>query len=472
MHMDHWAAADEHCSTKDVRRSLSALIPNLAAYWTRPLQDYASVTYDVEDFRSDSSERQRAMDRLCNCIERAALRSGFEAEEARSARLQILSAPVLQTGPHCLLLIEPDAFYTHVFSLLGLIAHRRQWHITYHASTVSFSEKAKKGPGWIWLEGEPLNVFGLPRRRMDSFSICGLNGPFRFALSNAKGDVTPNDSAARLLGALPADVFSSAADAIRMANQVLWRQKFRSSLKLLQLDDFDICDLVADHLDDDTSWISAHLIGDGRAAKSILTAMDRLNNGPWRGWIRRTTDFFWGLDRGRIIPLRLQDDTLAAKPPSHVTVKFRPDCIASALRQRLIIPSLYTVFLVTCILPGVRALGGCRQVIYFPLMRYLTAVGLQHAGDRELLKTLAEEKQPGMWGHRILKPHGGYPFEELILSGDIATLLRRYAQIPMTQASGDLASFTIDPMWAELSAHVANGRITPQSAAWRWSGCA
>ena len=67
-----------------------------------------------------------------------------------------MGAPVLQTGPHCLLLIEPDAFYTHLFSLLGLQAHVREWYITYHASTVSFSEKAKKGPGWLWLQDEPL----------------------------------------------------------------------------------------------------------------------------------------------------------------------------------------------------------------------------------------------------------------------------------------------------------------------------
>lgn len=240
----------ESCSASDIRRTLSALMPDLSRYWQRPLHAYASVVYDVDPFRSDCPERNEAMNRLGECIERTALRAGFEAEDARNASLQILASPVLQTGPHCLLLIEPDAFYTHLFSLLGLKAHGRKWHISYSVSTTSFIEAAKKGPGWLQLESEPLNLFGLSRRRMDGCSICCLNGPYHFALTNPKGEAAPNASAARLLGDLHSDEFPSAAEAIKAANQVLWRRKFASPVNLLQLDDFDIADLVADHLED------------------------------------------------------------------------------------------------------------------------------------------------------------------------------------------------------------------------------
>ncbi|MBP1886344.1 hypothetical protein J2Z50_004647 [Ensifer mexicanus] len=414
--------------------------------------------------------RRHAMEVLRGCIERAARRSGYDLEEARSASFELMASPVLQTGPHCLLLIEPDAFYTHLFSLMGLTVHSREWYITYHASTVSFSEKAKKGPGWLWLQDEPLNVFGLPRSRMDSFSICGLNGPFRFAFSNAKGDTAANASAARLLAKLPSDEFASAADAIRAGNQTLWRGTLPSPIKLLQLDDFDIADLVADHLDDAESWMSACFIGDGKVAESILNAMDSLNSGPWQGWVRRTTDLFWRSGQGRIVPLRLQDNALRAPAPSSFEVKFRPDVIAAALRQRAIVPSLYTVFLVTSILPGVRALGGCRQTIYYPLMRYLTAVGLEQSGNFDLLTELRGDNRPGLWGHRVLKPLSGYPFRELELFGGAAAPLAEYATIPLAQSSGDLASFTRDPIWANLSEHIASGSITSGSAEWQWSG--
>ncbi|WP_457589006.1 hypothetical protein [Ensifer canadensis] len=462
--------ASEHCLATDVRGTLSALMPLVSSYWGRPLGDYASVAYDGGKIRSECPVRHCARGLLGCCIERAAQRSGYDAAEARSASLQLMASPVLQTGPHCLLLIEPDAFYTHLFSLLGLNAHSLEWYISYNASTVSFAEKAKKGPGWLWLEGEALNVFGLPRSRMDSFSLCGLEGSYRFALSNSKGDAAPNASAAHLLAELPSDEFASVADAIRAANQTLWRRKLASPIKLLQLDDFDIADLVADHLDDAESWMSARFIGGSKIAEIILNAMDRLNMGPWQGWVRRTTDLFWRLEKGRIVPLSLQDGALRASGAGDYTVKFRPDCIAVALRQRAILPSLYMVFLVASMLPGVRALGGCRQTVYYPLMRYLTAIGLERSGDFDLLTDLRKDNRPGLWGHRVLKPAGGYPFREIQNLAAAGPALSAYAGLTLEQSSGDLVNFTGDAIWAKLSDHIATGKIASTSTEWRWAG--
>jgi hypothetical protein len=445
-------------------------MPDLSRYWERPLHAYASVVYDADPFRSDCAERNDAMDRLCNCVERAALRAGFEAGEALSASLQMLASPVLQTGPHCLLLIEPDAFYTHLFSLIGLKAQGRKWHISYCVSTTSFIEAAKKGPGWLKLEGETLNVFGLPRRRMDGRSICCLNGPYRFSLTNPQGEAAPNASAARLLADLPIDEFPSAAEAIKVANQALWHSKSASPVSLLQLDDFDIADLVADHLDDAASWTSAHFVGDGVVAGRILNAIDELNAGPWSGWIRRTTDFFWRMENDRVVPLRLQDGSLRSGGSSNFEVKFRPDSLAEALRARAILPSLFTAFLVMSILPGTRVLGGCRQTIYYPLMRHLVSIGIERSGDLGLRKALETDRRPGLWGHRVLRPAGGDPFREIELAGGIAPLLSKYAQLWLNEASGDLASFTQDPIWASLSEHLSAGRITRVSKEWLWSG--
>ena len=125
MNMAATSKAIEHCSAADVRSAMSALMPHLAPYWKRPLQDYASFTHDVEEFHSECSARRHAMELLCRCVERGARRSGYDLEEARSAGLHLMASPVLQTGPHCLLLIEPDAFYTHLFSLSGLNAQSR-----------------------------------------------------------------------------------------------------------------------------------------------------------------------------------------------------------------------------------------------------------------------------------------------------------------------------------------------------------
>lgn len=458
------------CSAADVRATLSALMPDLSRYWQRPLHAFASVVYDVDPFRSDCPERVAAMMRLAACIERAALRAGFSAKEAAGASRQILESPVLQTGPHCLLVIEPDAFYTHLFSLLGLKAQGRKWHIQYAVSTTSYSESGKKGPGWLELQGVSHNIFGLPRRRMDGRSICCPNGAHSFRLTDPTDSMAPKASVARLLRHLPLEDFPSAAEAIRTANQSLWKAKFGTAVNLLQLDDFDIADLVADHLEDAQSWLSEHFIGDGTTAQAIFDAIDELNAGVWRGWIRRTTAFFWRVNAGRVIPLQLHDRTLKSDGPSNFQLPFAPGRLAEALRARIIVPNLFTVFLVTSILPGTRVLGGCRQTIYYPLMRYLASVAIERSGNTDLLTALARDYRPGLWGHRTLKPTEGAPLRDLELAGGVKPLLASYSQLSLLQASDDLASFTKGTVWAELSGHVATRTIEVGSKEWRWSG--
>ena len=459
------------CRPADVRHSLSYLMPYLDRYWERPLGAYASEVYRAERIHTDSATRVHARNLLRSCFERAAGKSGYTDDEARNAGRELLASPVLQTGPHCLLLFEPDAFYTHLFSLMGLREHRRNWHITYFASTSSFTERAKKGPGWLRIGGETLNLFGLPRSRMDSGSIGCLNGPYRYALTNAKGQLAPNPSAARLLAELPGAEFPSAAEAIKAGNHALWRRLFPPEVKLLQLDDFDVADLIADHLEDSNSWMATRFVGDRTVANSMLTAIDHLNAGPWAGWVRRTTDFFWHLEKHRMVPLRLATGLLRTERAPRFEVAFSPSSLAAALRARVILPSLFTAFLVISILPGTRVLGGCRQVVYYPLMRYLTSIGVQQSDDVGLLSALLADERPGVWGHRVLRRADPDPFQEMEVAGGLSPLLSRYAGLPLSQSGGDLASFTTDRIWSRLAASIANGAVSRASNEWTWSGC-
>lgn len=467
MSKDPSSEAGAYCTPDEVRHSLSYLLPHLAPFWQRPLRDYAAAIYDVEPFQTKNSTRRHAMNLLRICVERAARRSGYGDEDARSAGAELVAAPVMQTGPHALLMLEPDAFYTQLFSSMGLAAHGRQWQVNYSVSTSAFKESAKKGPGWLRLEGEALNVFGLPRRRLIDSSIACFNGPYRFKLSNSKHETAPNASAARLLAELPDAAFPCAAEAVKMGNLALWRGKLGAPTKLLQLDDFDMADLIADHLDDAASWISARFIGGDAIAVSILDAIDRLNTGPWRGWILRSTDLFWRLEEHKVVPLHLQDGVLRTSRSPSFEVKFTPADLAAALRKREILPGMFIAYLLVSILPGVRVLGGCRQTVYLPLMRYLTAVGAQRAGDADLLAAMAKDELPGVWGHRVLRPVDGYPFQEVEEAGGVSQLLPRYEQMPLAQASGDLTSFTGDPIWAEISEHIRAGTIARSSEEWQ-----
>jgi len=441
-------------------------MPYLDAFWDRPLQDYATFLYDVPGTSARAGNRHDALLRLRRLVDRVAMRSGASAADAVAASAQLAEAPVIQTGPHCHLLAEPDAFYTHLFILLGASAHARGWHICYSASTVKFIARAGKGPGWLRLAGELTNVFGLSRNKMDGDNICGIAGPYRFKMSGRASCEPVNPSAAQLKSLLPTAEFGSAADAIKSGNQVLWQRSFPPSIRLLQFDDADVAELVADHLEGSDSWLSRCFIGNGLFADGILRDLDQLNQGPWQGWIPRTTDLFWGLLNGRIRPLRLTDGRLSDGSQHDNDIPFSREPIAAALRQRKLLLNLLTTFLVISILPGVRALGGCRQVIYYPLMRYLPAAQLARSDDRGLLQALAADRYPGSWGHRVLKPEDVDPAHALLFGQNIADLAKALAAHTLSETSGDLESFTHDPNWARLSARISNGEISRHSPEW------
>ncbi|RAX40276.1 hypothetical protein [Rhizobium tropici] len=462
------ASGNAYLTLADMKKTLSHVMPGIDQFWSRELKDYARAVYEVEGHRAGCAIRDAAMSRLQACVERAALRSGADGTQAREAADQLAAAPVIQTGPHCHLLIEPDAFYTHLFSLLGLSAHRLRWHIWYGASTVKFIEKAKKGPGWLTLDNETINVFGLSRSRMDAYSLCGSNGIYRFLLSASERGQGANPSEERLKTILPGEGFASAAEAIKAGNQALWERFFPGQVRLLQLDDIDMADLVADHLEDADSWLSKCTGGDGAWASAILQAIDELDAGPWAGWIRRTTDLFWGLAEGKIFPLRLKNGVLSDVKGSRPDVRFEPMSIAAALRQRTIVPSLFMTFLVISILPGTRVLGGCRQVVYYPLMRHVLATALQKTGETSLLHALRADVRPGVWGHRVLKPHNGSPFADLE-NETVMDLLELYGKQTLAETCGDLASFTGDPIWAGLTARMREGKIRVPTSERQWA---
>jgi len=69
-----------------------------------------------------------------------------------------------------------------------------------------------------------------------------------------------------------------------------------------------------------------------------------------------------------------------------------------------------------------------------------------------------------------LKPAGGYRFLEIYLFGGPADSVSKYAEMHLEQPSGDLGSFTRDPIWAELSKQIATGTIALTATEWQSSG--
>ncbi|MGZ9719102.1 hypothetical protein [Rhizobium miluonense] len=449
---------------------IGELFPWIAEYRQRSLSDYARAAFDVEPRPNNCAVRRHAMLLLQRCIRRAARNAGFADDRARLIAAEIANAPVMQAGPHLHLLIEPDAYYTHLFSLMGLNAHRRSAYVSYAVSTVKFVERGRKGPGWLKLGDDAINVFGLSRSQMIPYSILAQNGPYRFALKNVDRAGDDGDLVARLRSILPQGEFASAAVAIKQANAELWCRYFDRGIDFLQIDDEDVVDLVVEHLQDKSSWLARNLFEETGFVQCVLSSIEALAGGHWQGWLKNATDLFWGSDRGRLFPLRLAGSRLEARGPEDFSLEFVADAVIEALQARKIIPNLFLMFIVTAILPGIRVLGGSRHIVYYPLMRYVFCRGLDMNRDEELSATIAADQKPGIWGHRVLL-EDAEPFSELDMlgSGNIQAALRKYGRLPLEGACGTLESFAGDSLWASLKARHDEGAVGANNPEWAFS---
>ncbi|RUM20067.1 hypothetical protein EFQ99_30430 [Rhizobium vallis] len=457
-------------SKHDVLELVGTLFPWIADFRRRSLVDYARAAFHAEPPASSCDARRHAMLLLQRCIRGAARNAGFADDRASYIAAEIANAPVMQAGPHLHLLIEPDAYYTHLFSLMGLNAHRRSAYVSYAVSTVKFVERGRKGPGWLKLGGDAINVFGLSRSQMIPYSVLAQNGPYRFALKNVDRVHGDGGLVARLRSELPRGEFSSAALAIKQANASLWQRYFDPGIDFLQIDDDDVADLVVEHLLDKSSWLARNLFGKGGFVPCLLSATEALADGHWQGWFKNTTDLFWGSDHGHLFPLRLADSRLEARGVEGFSLEFTADAVIEALQSRKIIPNLYLMFIVMAILPGVHVLGGSRHTVYYPLMRYVFCRALAMTGDCELRTTIAADRKPGIWGHRVLL-EDAEPFSELDMLGPrtIQAVLRKYGSLSLDDACGALESFVGDPLWACFKTRHNEGLVSVSDPEWAFS---
>lgn len=380
-----------------VLRAMVALNPWLDNYLEEPLDKYAERLFRPV-LSTGCDIREAALEKLLRCLSVSAMRAGTTSKRAAEICNEFATHRVLQTGPHLMLILDPEAYYTHAFSLLGLRENGFATYVSYAVSTVKLEERARKGPGWLTIAGRPVSVFGLSRNQMIPHSLLskfdGLY--FQGRLLDDEVDGLPVRAAQDIL---PQDTFERPSQAIKAANRALWPKVFGRRFSFLQIDDEDIADLCIEHLRDPRSWLSTMLVGDGPLAGALLLEIDALEGGPWHGLLTRSTDFFWHYNDNKRLPLRLVDGRLVDPSTGMVAMRFSADAIADALAKRTLIPNLFVMFLLTAILPGVRVLGGSRHPLYYPLMRYVLCRALRGTESGEVIqRQLAADDLPCAWG--------------------------------------------------------------------------
>jgi hypothetical protein len=465
---------DEAASSGDTKQivlqSLAFLYPWIRPYYSLPISDYACRLFEIPHTRIKLEIRRCALTKLLDAVKKAGRRSGLPEDVVGQICGELERRRVLQTGPHLLLLFEAEAYYTHAFSLLGLKAHGCSSYLSYAVSTVSLVEKPRKGPGWLTVNGTPVNLFGLSRSRMIGYNLLSGPGSYRFALLPAEPNICPQ-ALTLLEGLLPKQGFERPAHALKAANIALWPKIFGDGFAFLQIDDEDVTDLVVSHLRDENSWLRTRLFEAPKLASDIVAGFDKLAAGPWGSWVARGTDFFWFYEDGKRHRLRLESGELVHATTGKKLVRFTAAEIVERLVNRSLVPNLFLMFLVISILPGVRALGGSHQPIYYPLMRYALCKALEAADmDADLRHALVVDDMPAAWGHRVIEcDQNPFDLYRAGRMGEASDHTGRFATVPFMDACGSMSSFAGDSSWLELYRRIQLETIAPTNAEWGFS---
>lgn len=446
------------------------LFPWAREFRSAPVREYAACVFDAASPASSSGVREHAKSLLASWIQQCANRQGFDADRSDRFATEIVGNSVLQTAGQLRLLLEPQIFYDHVFSLLGLKARDSHSYIHYSRSAARLVDPSRHGPGFLTVSGHAVNLFGLRSNEMSSRMLTREAGGYRFQLKNAGQSGVDRTSLVRLASELPSGEFPSPARAIRHANAGLWRL-MAPGTDLLQLDDSDVGDLVTMHLSDKRSWLCNELFANAALASEIQTSVERLENTPWRGFLANDTYFFWGFIDGQIYPLHLEGGNLTSGSEGAIHLPFTPFAIADGLLNGILIPGPVTNFLVLAMLPGVRLLGDLRYAVCLALMRYALCIALtKEGGDLALLRDLIRDERPCAWGNGVIAM-SREPLSILLQNRKrgVVDFVDRVGNISLQSAGGPLLGVTTDPRLATLARSFGPGFLNRKIGPWSFS---
>jgi hypothetical protein len=305
--------------------------------------------------------------------------------------------PVLHTGGHCQLLLDPKTFAAAFAAYMSSLLNNRQYIFFYQCSTVTLEGSKREGPAWLTAKGKQVNMLiDVPRHQLAKRSVCALSGPISLSIS-PNGIVIPGTELYQnaLYGL---EGFESLPDLFFTANKKLWSHwQTSEEIKLFTFDDLALSDLLVSHLLDCNSLISM-LIFNEDLQKRFQDAWKKSSLTPKGMFLQHNLCSFWGLRDGRIRRLeKVGNHLVEIGNEEKLSIPWKCDSIVKALKEREIVPDLFLVFLMIGILPRVKVLGGARQLGYIPEFQKILSNTLDH-NHIEQQSTLEELKNATLHG--------------------------------------------------------------------------
>ncbi|MBZ9850365.1 hypothetical protein LB565_20495 [Mesorhizobium sp. CA14] len=435
---------------------LSLLCPEVARdieqNWHSPVSDYARHLW--RPVARPVSGPAIAARSILRDVLRQRLGAIMQPEEIGKVLEEFEHRPVIQSGLHCLLLMDRITFDAFLLAWLGAVENGLSAFVNFMGTTMTMETVGREGPGWLDVGDDKVNLFGMGRHKLCRKSAC-VAGPVSInqrALL-AVGDQT---DASRWLGTLLASqdkVFGCAADAIAALNEDLVANWDRSGMAVpVFIDDRLAASALARHFEYDGSLLSRLLIEPARRQR-LDQALQEAASGPFGRFLPNATDYFWGIREERVRRLVLKNGHLIEPDRPHgLSVPFEREHLKQALLDGVLVPNLFLMFLILAILPRVRVVGGLRQIGYVALFHSILLAALDENVPEERDLATELQIQENAWGMRVIDEKisvreqlAGLPEGELF-----PDLLRRYRLRTFSETTDDLKLVRENARWRKI----------------------
>lgn len=352
-------------------------------FWSASVSDFAAH-HAVPRTSPQCAIALRSFEILATALDEA-----LETHSGPSAPSAMLrDRPLIQSGPHCELPVDRHSFFAFWFFTMATRIASVPASLAFTTSNVTLEKRSRFGPGWLTAGEHSINLFGLTRKLLSSASantpIAGLTLDVT-ALENAIS-ASPDAEWATFLRLL-SGVSDQAClyrprDFLLKSIDRLWTLSSASP----SLSCFDE-DVTARAIELHLGWVDSpvsQLLLDPSRHEAFLRARDRAIREDVGGFMRWSTDLFWGIRKNRLRPLRVVGGRLVECVDTQgIDVPLTDTAIAENLRNGVLRPDLFLSMAVLSILPRVTVLGGPRQLGYYAFVENVWLETLEMSNTRE-----------------------------------------------------------------------------------------
>ncbi|MCW8470492.1 hypothetical protein OQJ19_07470 [Fluoribacter gormanii] len=369
--------------------------------------------------------------------------------------------PILQTGPHCQLYTNEIDFNAVLMSWIGSQLHQVKHMFILNSITRTLQWSKRQGPGWLNLKHDVINLFALTPKQMSKLSVCSPYPGLTYCRDNFTQYLNQSNDFERkgiekLLTSIEPKKYEGFIPAFTLANQNLLRQcDHAQEIQPLILNDHFTSLLVAEHLRDPDGVIY-HLIFSTKQRSKLKHLANLLMHEKNHVFLKQGTEYFWGVRNNKIRALRIEDNFLKEETndiSKQLKIPLAPQSICEALVNGQLIPNIFLSFIVLCLMPQIRVLGGTRQIAYLPLIQKIFSQLLNPdiLEEREFLQELLSNDL-NAWGTNFIQDTST-PLEwlgRLPQGKELSSLSTYYLDKSVAEITQELAIFKEHPLWKHM----------------------